>query len=60
MYDPHAHIRSLLMKPLPFGTPKGAATVHGRLCTAGRRHGRGAVLREFPATPLGTARQDVA
>jgi hypothetical protein len=54
MYDPHAHIRSLLMKPLPFGTPKGAATVHGRL------HGRGAVLREFPATPLGTARQDVA
>jgi hypothetical protein len=22
--SPHAHIRSLLMKPLPFGTPKGA------------------------------------
>jgi hypothetical protein len=27
---PHAHIRSLLMKPLPFGTPKkGAAASLG-------------------------------
>ena len=35
--------------------PEGAHAVHGRLCTAGRLRGREAVLREFPAAPLGAA-----
>ncbi|OQA32402.1 MAG: hypothetical protein BWY57_01956 [Betaproteobacteria bacterium ADurb.Bin341] len=35
--------------------PTGAQVVHGRLCTADRLRGREAVLREFPASPLGTA-----
>ena len=48
---PHAHMRSL--------PPKGAPTVHGRLCTAGRLRGREAVLREFPAAPLGAALREV-
>ena len=38
--------------------PKRAVAVHGRLCKAGRLRGRGATLREFPATPLGAARQE--
>lgn len=29
-----------------------------RFCTAGRLRGREAVLREFPATPLGAARRE--
>jgi hypothetical protein len=35
--------------------PTGGASVHGWLCMAGRLRGHGAMLREFPATPLGTA-----
>lgn len=35
--------------------PEGAVAIHGRLCKAGRLRGRGAMLREFPATPLGAA-----
>lgn len=50
MNDPHAHYCSL--------PPKGAVAVHGRLCKAGRLRGRGAMLREFPATPLGAARRE--
>jgi uncharacterized protein (UPF0276 family) len=50
MENPHAHIRSL--------PPDGAHAVHGRLSTAGRLRGRGAVLREFPASPLGAALQE--
>ena len=38
--------------------PEGAAAVHGRLCTADRLRGREAMLRKFPATPLGTARRE--
>lgn len=66
MNDPHAYL--LCMGPayalkryagptcsLP---PKGAVAVHGRLCKAGRLRGRGAMLREFPATPLGAARRE--
>ncbi|VWB16145.1 hypothetical protein BLA6993_00590 [Burkholderia lata] len=66
MNVPHAHL--LCMGPeyalkryagptrsLP---PKGAVAVHGRLCKAGRLRGRGAMLREFPATPLGTAQRE--
>src|SRR5437899_3752768 len=41
----------------PFGTDETAPTLamlaEGRLCTAGPCRGRGAVLREFPATPPG-------
>ncbi len=48
--DPHAHIRSL--------PPEGAQDFHGRFCTTGRLRGRGAKLREFPASPLGAARQE--
>ena len=47
---PHAHIRSL--------PPKGAHVFHGRFCTTGRLRGRGAVLREFPTSPLGAALQE--
>jgi hypothetical protein len=40
----------------PCLTPaKGAALVHGRLCTADRLRGRRAALAETPATPLGAA-----
>jgi hypothetical protein len=42
-----------------FAAPTGGAAAHGRLCTAGRLRGRGAVLREFPATPLGAALREV-
>jgi hypothetical protein len=52
MNSPHAHFRSL--------PPEGAAAVHGRLCRAGRLRRRSAVLREFPATPLGAARRVAA
>lgn len=38
--------------------PTGGAAIHGRLGTAGRLRRRGAVLREFPATPFGTALQE--
>ncbi len=41
-----------------FAAPTGGAAVHGRLCTADRLRGRGAMLREFPAAPLGTALQE--
>jgi hypothetical protein len=50
MNYPHAHYRSL--------PPEGAHAVHGLLCKAGRLRRRGAVLREFPATPLGAARRE--
>lgn len=50
MNGPRAHYRSL--------PPEGAVAVHGRLCEAGRLRGRGAVLRELPATPFGAARRE--
>ena len=67
MNDPHAHLRRMgpeyALKRYSGSTrslrPKGAvAAVHGRLCKAGRLHGRGAMLREFPATPPGAAQRE--
>ncbi|WP_206996844.1 formate dehydrogenase accessory protein FdhE domain-containing protein [Trinickia mobilis] len=47
-------------RSLAFAAPEGADAVHGRLCKAGRLRRRGAVLREFPAPPLGAARRDAS
>ncbi len=68
MNYPHAHYRSLstgvsalALTPVPCkAPPEGADAVHGRLCEAGRLRRRGAVLREFPATPLGAAQREAS
>ena len=41
-----------------FAAPTGGAAAHGQHCTAGRLRGRGAVLRETPATPFEAALQE--
>lgn len=41
-----------------FAAPTGGYAIHGRLSTAGRLRGHGAVRRECPASPFGATRQE--